>query len=66
MRVAVDPNCVPGTRCVPDECAGAFFISVRKMARPTSYPKKCRLGLEDAARLGAASCPERAITVWED
>jgi len=23
-------------------------------------------GMEDAARLGAASCPERAITVWDD
>jgi len=63
MRITVDPDVCSGHgRCnamAPevyqlDDMAHCF---VRDMEVPA--------GLEDKARLGAASCPERAITVHE-
>jgi len=65
MRVAVDPNVCQG-HGVCRMSAPELFHLREEDGQAYVLSEEVPAGLEDAARLGAASCPERAITVWED
>jgi len=65
MRVSVDPDICQGHGVCRMSAPELFHLRDEDgQAYVTS--EIVPAGLEESARLGAASCPERAITVWDD
>lgn len=65
MRVSVDPDVCQG-HGVCRMSAPELFHLREEDGQAYVLSEDVPPGLEDAARLGAASCPERAITLWDD
>lgn len=65
MRVSVDPDVCQG-HGVCRMSAPELFHLREEDGQAYVLSEEVPPDLEDAARLGAASCPERAITVWDD
>lgn len=65
MRVRVDPDVCQGHGVCRMSAPELFHL---REEDGQAYVKSEEVppGLEEAARLGAASCPERAIAVWDD
>jgi ferredoxin len=65
MRVSVDPNVCQG-HGVCRMSAPELFHLREEDGKAYVDSEEVPAGMEAAARLGASSCPERAITVWDE
>jgi ferredoxin len=65
MRVSVDPNVCQG-HGVCRMSAPELFHLREEDGQAYVDSEVVPAGMEAAARLGASSCPERAITVWDE
>lgn len=65
MRVRVDPDVCQGHGVCRMSAPDLFHL---REEDGQAYVKSEEVppGLEEEARLGAASCPERAITIWDE
>jgi ferredoxin len=65
MRVRVDPDVCQGHGVCRMSAPEVFHLR-EEDGQAYVESEEVPAGMEEAAKLGAASCPERAITVWDE